>query len=48
MFDGISYGKGASFLKQIHKMIGFENLKTACRDYIEKWQYKNTELNDFV
>ena len=48
MFDGISYGKGASFLKQVHKMIGFENLKKACRDYIEKWQYKNTELIDFV
>lgn len=47
-FDGISYGKGASFLKQVHRLIGFENLQKAIRRYIELFQYKNTELSDFV
>lgn len=29
VFNGISYGKGASFLKQANKVIGQDTLKTA-------------------
>ena len=48
VFDGISYGKGASFLKQLYKVLGHETFKTGLKNYFEKFKWKNTELSDFV
>jgi len=47
-FDGISYDKGASFLKQTHKLMGHERFKAALHKYFDRYQWKNTELKDFV
>ena len=35
VFDGISYGKGASFLKQANKVLGQDNLKNALHKYFQ-------------
>ena len=48
IFDAISYSKGASFLKQIHYVIGHDSLKAALHIYFRKHQYKNTELTNFI
>ncbi len=47
-FDGITYGKGASVLKQVHFLIGAERFKAGVRDYFKKFAYKNAERKDFV
>jgi len=48
VFDGISYGKGASFLKQANKVLGQDNLKNALHKYFQKYQWGNTEFADFI
>jgi len=48
LFDGISYGKGASFLKQIYNMIGREAMSAGLHSYFAKYAWKNTTLPDFV
>lgn len=48
VFDGISYGKGASFLKQANKVLGQENLKNALHIYFQKYKWTNTEFSDFI
>lgn len=48
IFDGISYGKGASWLKQMHYMYGEDTLKEGLKTYFSKYAFKNTELQDFV
>ena len=47
-FDGISYAKGASVLKQLMFYIGEKNFKTGIRIYLKKFYEKNTVLNDFL
>ncbi len=46
-FDGISYAKGASVLKQLMFYIGEDAFKKGVQDYFKKFQWKNTELKDF-
>lgn len=48
MINGITYGKGCSFLKQLFHLIGYEAFSLATKIYFEKYQWKNTELNDFL
>lgn len=48
VFDGISYGKGASFLKQAHKVLGLDNMKNALHLYFQKYKWTNTEFSDFI
>ncbi|CDW89925.1 aminopeptidase n [Stylonychia lemnae] len=48
LFDGISYGKGASFLKQVYNLLGHEVVKRGLHAYFENFQWQNTELKDFV
>lgn len=48
VFNGISYGKGASFLKQAHKVLGFETMKKALHIYFQKYKWTNTEFSDFI
>ncbi len=47
-FDGITYGKGASVLKQLPFFIGEENFRKGVAQYIKKHEYGNTALNDFM
>ncbi len=47
-FDGITYGKGASALKQLIYLLGEDNFKNGVRDYFKKNAYKNTTLVDFI
>ena len=47
-FDGITYGKGASVLKQLPYYLGEENFRLGVSNYIKKHAYKNTDLDDFI
>ena len=43
-FDGISYSKGASVLKQLTYFIGEEKFRDGIRYYLKKFYEKNTVL----
>lgn len=45
-FDGITYAKGASVLKQLVAYVGQESFFAAIRAYFKKHEYGNTELQD--
>jgi len=44
LFDGISYGKGASFLHQLVFFFGMHVLRKGLASYFKKYSFKNTEL----
>lgn len=48
LLDGISYGKGSSWLKQVYYVLGYDILKAGLHDYFKKHEWKNTTLTDFV
>lgn len=37
VFDGISYGKGASWLKQVYNVLGYDTMKEGMTNYFEKY-----------
>ncbi len=47
-FDGITYGKGGSVLKQLPHLIGAENFRIGVSEYLKRHAYGNTTLDDFV
>ena len=47
-FDGITYGKGASTLKQIAFYIGPEKFKLGTQKYFRTHAFGNTQLTDFM
>jgi aminopeptidase N len=47
-FDGITYGKGASVLKQLPYYLGEENFRVGVSNYLKKFSYQNTDLDDFI
>ncbi|MDP8905224.1 MAG: aminopeptidase N [Chloroflexota bacterium] len=47
-FDGITYGKGASVLKQLVKAIGFEGFREGMRLYFRRHAWGNATLHDFL
>ncbi len=47
-FDGISYAKGASVLKQMMFYIGEENFRNGIRTYLKKYYEKTTILDNFL
>jgi len=47
-FDGITYGKGASTLKQLVFLIGEENFKKGLADYFKAYAQKNTLRKNFI
>jgi aminopeptidase N len=47
-FDGITYGKGASVLKQIPHLLGEENFRQGVAHYLKRYAYQNTSLQDFM
>jgi len=48
IFDGISYGKGGSWLKQLYKYVGSNVFRDGVQRYMSKFRGGNTRLNDFV
>lgn len=47
-FDGITYGKGASVLKQLHFYIGDHYFQQGLQDYFAKHAFSNTTYVDFM
>ncbi|MGH2610706.1 MAG: ERAP1-like C-terminal domain-containing protein, partial [Tepidiformaceae bacterium] len=47
-FDGITYGKGASVLKQLVATIGLEGFREGMRKYMATYQYSNATLAQFM
>ncbi|MEE9278096.1 MAG: aminopeptidase N, partial [Dehalococcoidia bacterium] len=47
-FDGITYGKGASALKQLVATIGPDGFREGMRGYFKEFAWGNTTLRDFL
>jgi aminopeptidase N len=47
-FDGITYAKGASVLKQLVAWVGQDSFMRGVGNYFKKHQWKNTELKDLL
>ncbi|MCC5948654.1 MAG: aminopeptidase N [Nitriliruptoraceae bacterium] len=47
-FDGITYAKGASVLRQLVAWVGEEAFFAGCRDYFDRHAWGNTTLTDFL
>ncbi|MGE4133069.1 MAG: aminopeptidase N [Bdellovibrionales bacterium] len=47
-FDGITYGKGASVIKQLRAYMSPAAFKKGVQDYMASFAYKNAELKDFI
>ena len=47
-FDGITYAKGASALKQLHFFVGEEGFREGLRYYFKNYAWKNTLRKDFI
>ncbi|OIO06918.1 MAG: aminopeptidase N [Elusimicrobia bacterium CG1_02_63_36] len=47
-FDGITYGKGASSLKQAAHLIGEDGFKKGARLYFDRHAFQNTVRKDFI
>ncbi len=48
IFDGITYGKGASVLKQLVKYIGHDAFRDGMRLYFRRHGWSNATLDDFL
>jgi aminopeptidase N len=47
-FDGITYAKGGSVLKQLFAWVGRENFMAGLKNYFHKHEWKNTVLRDLL
>jgi aminopeptidase N len=47
-FDGITYAKGGSVLKQLVAWVGIDAFMAGVAQYFKKHEYKNTELTDLL
>ena len=47
-FDGITYAKGASALRQLVAWVGEDDFFAGLRSYFTKYAWKNTELTDLL
>ncbi len=47
-FDGITYAKGASVLRQLVAWVGPEEFMSGVREYFSKYAWHNTELSDLM
>lgn len=47
-FDGITYGKGASVLKQLAAYIGLDAFREGLRQYFRQYQWGNATLRQFL
>jgi aminopeptidase N len=47
-FDGITYGKGASVIKQLVFFIGEDTFQRGVQNYLKRYSYSNSTLKDFL
>eukprot|EP01130_Rhizamoeba_saxonica_P008224 TRINITY_DN3324_c0_g6_i3.p1 TRINITY_DN3324_c0_g6~~TRINITY_DN3324_c0_g6_i3.p1 ORF type:complete len:580 (-),score=113.61 TRINITY_DN3324_c0_g6_i3:80-1819(-) len=47
-FDGITYGKGASLLKQLVYVVGIQDFRKGMETYFKKYEWGNTTIDDFL
>lgn len=47
-FDGITYGKGASVLKQLNFLLGEEKFQKGIQKYFAKYAEQNTRIENFI
>jgi aminopeptidase N len=47
-FDGITYAKGASVLKQLVAWVGLDNFLAGVRAYFKEFEFGNTEFKDLL
>ncbi|NED60030.1 aminopeptidase N, partial [Streptomyces sp. SID10244] len=47
-FDGITYAKGASVLKQLVAYVGLEDFLAGLRDYFEAHKFGNASFSDLL
>ena len=47
-FDGITYAKGASVLRQLVAWVGHDEFMAGCREYFARHAWGNTTLDDFL
>lgn len=48
IFDGITYGKGASVLKQLRYYLGADKFRAGLKTYFARYAYQNTVIGDFM
>jgi aminopeptidase N len=48
MINGITYGKGCAFLKQLYHLIGIDRFSDATKVYFSRHAWGNTTLPDFL
>lgn len=48
IFDGITYSKGASVLKQLYFLMGHDNFSKNISNYFNKYKWSNTTLDNFM
>jgi len=48
IFDGITYGKGFSALRQLDYYLGGTHFRDGCRRYFKEHAFGNTTLDDFI
>jgi aminopeptidase N len=48
IFDGITYAKGGSALKQLHFYVGEAGFRDGLREYFKTFAFKNTQRRDFT
>ena len=48
IFDGITYSKGASTMKQLLFIMSEENFSASLKAYFHKYAFKNARLEDFI
>lgn len=48
LIDGITYGKGASLLKQLIFLMGWEAFTNGIKKYFKEFAWRNTTLTDFI
>lgn len=47
-FDAITYGKGASVMKELRRHVGGDVFRASLREYFKKHSYKNAVFSDFA
>lgn len=48
IFDGITYSKGASVLKQLYFLVSYDKFSECLKNYFKKYGFKNATLKDFL
>jgi len=48
LLDGITYGKGACWVRQLIMRVGKDNFFSGLRDYFKEFRWRNSTLSDFI